>query len=501
MDDLFGAAGTLREAYQRFDWPAGPLGAPDGWSPALRAAADLALNTRNPVTLLWGPQYVLVYNEAYVPMIGDKHPAALGAPAAEVFAEIWDTIGPMLDAVAAGGGATWAEDLPLLMNRHGFAEETYFTFSYSAVHAPDGAVEGIIDIAAETTGQVVGARRLALLGRLTDTLADVTDVTGLIDRALPVLRSDPDDLPDVRIETPGPPDTGGGAVRIPLSDDAVLVTGLSPHLPVDDAYTGFLRLVGATLAQGLNRIRVRQVERRSVLLERQLSEALQRSLLADPVRADGVQIAVRYHPAAAGARIGGDWYDAFRLPDGRITVVVGDVSGHDRHAAAAMSQIRNLLRGISYALLKPPARTLVALNDAMNGFAVDVFATAVLARLDPVTGELVWSNAGHPPPMLLTPDGRVHSLDTAPEVLLGTRARSGRADHTMTLPPGSVLVLYTDGLVERRGRTLDDGLRDLTTALAGLAGRSAEDICDDLLTAFSGGAEDDIVLAVVQVAG
>ena len=101
-----------------------------------------------------------------------------------------------------------------------------------------------------------------------------------------------------------------------------------------------------------------------------------------------LQVAVRYQPAAEGAKIGGDWYDSFRLPDGRITVVVGDVTGHDRHAAAGMSQIRNLLRGISYALLKPPARVLSALNEAMNGLSVDVLATVVLAQIDESSYEL-----------------------------------------------------------------------------------------------------------------
>ena len=113
MTDPFAAAGTLREAYRRVDWAATALGPVESWSPVLRSTVDLVLHTRNPATLMWGPEYVLVYNEAYVPMIGDKHPVALGAPAGEVFAEIWDTIGPMLDAVAAGDGAVWFEDLRL----------------------------------------------------------------------------------------------------------------------------------------------------------------------------------------------------------------------------------------------------------------------------------------------------------------------------------------------------------------------------------------------------
>jgi serine phosphatase RsbU (regulator of sigma subunit) len=164
-----------------------------------------------------------------------------------------------------------------------------------------------------------------------------------------------------------------------------------------------------------------------------------------------MQVAVRYQPAAEGAKIGGDWYDSFRLPDGRMTVVVGDVTGHDRHAAAGMSQIRNLLCGISYALLKPPARVLSALNEAMNGLSVDVFATVVLAQIDEASYELRWSNAGHPPPVLLSADGTVHLLEAPAEVMLGTRSTARRSNHQLTLEPGAAVVLYTDGR-RRRGR-------------------------------------------------
>jgi serine phosphatase RsbU (regulator of sigma subunit) len=519
--DPFAAAGTLRDAYRRVDWAATPLGPAESWSPALLGSLDLLLNTRNPGTLLWGPDFLLVYNEAYVPMIGDKHPAALGAPAAEVFAEIWDTIGPMLASAAAGAGATWVEDLKLLMDRRGFLEETYFTFSYSAVRDPDGAIEGVIDLASETTMQVLGHRRLELLSRLNDRLADVGDLRQMLDLAMPVLRSDPDDLPGVDILITDGEALGAEAVlpvepsaveqamtltttrsgreaRIRLTDHAVLVTGLSPHLSEDEAYLGFLRLIGAALMQGLNRIQVRQVERRAATMERQLSESLQRSLLTPAVRPELLRIAVRYQPAAEGARIGGDWYDAFRLVDGRLTVVVGDVTGHDRHAAAGMSQIRNLLRGISYALREPPALVLSALNEAMTGFGVNVFATVILAQIDEHTNELRWANAGHPPPMLLGPDGAVRLLEARAEPMLGTRFGGRRTDQEVTLTPGSAIVLYTDGLIERRHSSLDDGLRDLAGALRGQAHLSAEELCDHLLARFGTGGEDDIVLAVVR---
>lgn len=117
MDGLFEAAGTLRATYQAVDWAATPLGPVPGWSPTLRATVDVALHTRFPVALLWGPEFVLLYNEAYVELIGHKHPAALGRSARQVFAEVWDVVGPMLASVRSTRRATWTPDLRLLMDR------------------------------------------------------------------------------------------------------------------------------------------------------------------------------------------------------------------------------------------------------------------------------------------------------------------------------------------------------------------------------------------------
>ncbi len=507
MTDLFDAAGPLRDAYRRVDWAATALGPVSSWSPALRGALDLLLRSRNPVTLLWGPTFVLLYNEAYVQIIGDKHPAALGAPARLVFPEIWDDIGPMLQSVLDGRGATWAEDMRLLMDRRGFLEEGYFTFSYSAVRGAGGVIEGVVDIVSESTTQVIGRRRMELLGRLNDRLAALEDPDDLPGAALPLLREYPDDLPEAELRAPGRAapapvgevrPAGDGWARFGLADDVELAVRLSPYLPADDAYLHFLRLIGAALAQALTRIRVRRADRQAVTMEREMAEVLQRSLLGAPVQPDHLQVAVRYQPAADGAQIGGDWYDTFQLPDGRLTVVVGDVTGHDRHAAAAMSQIRNLLRGIAYALPKHPARVLAALNDAMSGLAVDVLATAVLAQIEFPSHELSWSNAGHVPPVLLDPGGGVHLLEAPPEVMLGTRLRRRRSNHHVRLAPGAAVVFYTDGLVERRGSSLDAGLKELTETLRDRQTLSAEELCDLLLTHFARDTEDDVVLAVVR---
>jgi serine phosphatase RsbU (regulator of sigma subunit) len=296
--------------------------------------------------------------------------------------------------------------------------------------------------------------------------------------------------------------TGTGRIaRLRLTGEAMLVSRISPHVAVDDEYLGFFRLLGAALAQGLHRARTRQAERRATAMERELAEALQRSLLAAPAQPAHTEVAVRYQPAGDGAHIGGDWYDAFTLPDGGLTIAVGDVTGHDRRAAAAMSEIRSLLRGISYALRKPPAVVLTGLQEAMRSFGVDAFATVVLAQIedeDDGTRTMLWSNAGHPPPVLVAPDGTVRLLETRAETLLGTRAEVTRTDHSVQLTPGTSVVFYTDGLIERRGATLDDGLSELTRMLTGCAAMTAEQLCDRLLGHFAGDTEDDVVLAVVR---
>ncbi len=110
---LLAAAGGLRRSYEAVDWGATALGPIESWSPTLRNAVDLSLHTQFPVTLFWGPEFVLLYNEAYVPLIADKHPAALGRPARDVFPEAWDVIGPMMRSVFDGQGATWVEDEPI----------------------------------------------------------------------------------------------------------------------------------------------------------------------------------------------------------------------------------------------------------------------------------------------------------------------------------------------------------------------------------------------------
>ncbi|WP_346620258.1 SpoIIE family protein phosphatase [Blastococcus montanus] len=239
--------------------------------------------------------------------------------------------------------------------------------------------------------------------------------------------------------------------------------------------------------------------------ERALSDRLQQSLLTPPPEPDHLQIAVRYRPAAHEAHVGGDWYDAFLQPDGATMLVIGDVIGHDSRAAAAMGQVRGLLRALAYDDEEGPAATLTRVEHAARGLAVSTMATGVLARIerhpdapDAVSRLLRWSNAGHLPPILLAPDGTSTLLTTPPELMLGIDPDAPRTDHAVDLPDGYTLLLVTDGLVERRDIDLDQGFERLQDALRDLGGTPLEELLDTVLARLlpEAGADDVAIVAV-----
>jgi len=242
--------------------------------------------------------------------------------------------------------------------------------------------------------------------------------------------------------------------------------------------------------------------------QRQLAEGLQRLLLTAPAQPDHVQIVVRYTPAAEAAQVGGDWYDAFLQPGGTTVVTIGDVLGHNTEAAAAMGQLRSMLRAIAVTTGAGPADVLTRVDEAMTTLQSRTTATAVVLRLEQTQEQahrgvtsVRWSNAGHPPPMAINPDGSVVPL-TAPraDLLLGVDDSVHRREHEIELDRGSVLLLYTDGLVERRDADLDAGLQRLQDALADLAGADLDELCDQLLVRMlPDEVDDDVALIALRL--
>jgi PAS domain S-box-containing protein len=295
-----------------------------------------------------------------------------------------------------------------------------------------------------------------------------------------------------------------------VSRSGVVVPVELTAVPVveDGAVTGVVvsfrdlteRRAAEAQAEQLRRLTLRAAQ------DRALSDRLQEALLTPPPEPDHLEVAVRYQPAAQEAHVGGDWYDAFMQPDGATVLVIGDVVGHDSRAAAAMGQLRGLLRALVYDNDEPLADTVGRVERTAQGLAVTTLATALVARVErdpdvPVTGPrtLRWTNAGHPSPVLLAPDGTTTVLDTRPDLMLGVDSGTSRHEHTVPLHDGATLVLFTDGLVERRDSDLDEGLDRLRTALGELAGRPLEELCDELLSRLVPGPRgDDIALVAVR---
>lgn len=239
---------------------------------------------------------------------------------------------------------------------------------------------------------------------------------------------------------------------------------------------------------------------------RDIAETLQRALLTELPTVPGLSLAARYLPATHGMNVGGDWYDAFRQQDGSLVTVIGDVTGHGLHAAVMMSQLRTALR--AYAVDGDgPGRLLTRLHGYLRRLQPDLFATAVIARFHPDEHTLTWAAAGHPPPVLRLPGGRVRILDAKPGAMLGIPLRQDIADHTEELAPGSTLALYTDGLVERRARGIDPGIERLAQALGAYGGADLdadlEESADRILHPLLSDSErdDDVCLLLCHLHG
>ena len=244
------------------------------------------------------------------------------------------------------------------------------------------------------------------------------------------------------------------------------------------------------------------------------AETLQRALLPTLPRVDGLDVSARYLPATARNAVGGDWYDVLRLRDDLgVGIAIGDVMGHDLAAAAAMGQLRSVLRSYAYPGARPAA-VLEQLDQLVQSLQMGSLATCVYGRLtrpDPRgDAEFVWSNAGHPPPMLVTAAGQVQVLTTSASRIVGVpfhgeeeRGLTGavRDEGRVTVPVGATLLLYTDGLVEERDHDIDAGIEVLRRLLATHgAGPSAAELVERCTARRSlTQRDDDVALLAVRV--
>jgi anti-anti-sigma factor len=297
-------------------------------------------------------------------------------------------------------------------------------------------------------------------------------------------------------------DEGGGElpdqVAVPLSLGGTPLGVLGLRFPdggpeLSDEARAALLTVAEQCAQALDRARLHEAEH-------EIAAVLQRSLLPpEPRPFTRLRTATRYRPGAAGVQAGGDWYDVFAVDDDRIALSVGDVVGQGPAAAAVMGQLRVALSG---ALRQghSPASALEVLDAHVPWIPGARASTAACLLLDRASGTLRWARAGHLPPLLVDREGARYLDDTLGPVL-GLPDRSPFTEGSTTIRPGTTLLLYTDGLVERRGEVIDDGLARLASAAARRAGENPDDLVDHLLEEVveQHGHADDIALVAVRL--
>ncbi|MBB3677184.1 SpoIIE family protein phosphatase [Modestobacter versicolor] len=557
------------------DWASTPLGPAQQWSDTLRAVVGTCLNSRFPMLLIWGPELVMVYNDAYAPLLGARHPYALGRSLSDVWADIWPTLRGMVEQVHAGA-PTFSEDLLLLTSRHGFDEETFFTFSFSPVVEPGGRVAGILDTVVETTQRVLAARRMAVLQQLGSLPRSVHgSVTDACAAALDVLADARDDSPfglvyllepdghtltmvagygtgpsvevgadafpaqareaiatrsmvittGLAAAMPGLTRSGASPVGDADVDTAVvlpltvagqgapigaIVLGASPHLRLDEEYRVFLTLAAGQVAAAVSDAQAVLAERRRSAERAEFDNAraqfftevavtLQRAVLGPTVLPEG--FAVHYEPASGTLEVGGDWYDVVDLPGGRYGVVVGDVVGRGLPAAAVMGQLRSAIRAL---LLEShsPGHVLGALDRFAELVPGATCSTVFCAVIDPAAGTLRYSSAGHVPAIVVDRDGSSRFLTAAGSLPLAVVDDLVRPERDVDLAPGSTLLLYTDGLVERRDEDLDQGMARAAEAVCegrALAPSALADLLTDQLLADA--PDDDVAFLVYRAPG
>ncbi|OKI45083.1 SpoIIE family protein phosphatase [Micromonospora sp. CB01531] len=558
-----GSGAAASPAGAAHSWAGTPLGAPEQWDPAVRAVVDLVLASPVPMALLYGEDLVLLYNEGYAELIGARHPAALGRPAAEVFADIWHEpdAGEVIGRAYRQGEPFLEREAVLPVDRHraGAAEPPVFTRGYSPVRDSAGQIIGVLSVAAQTTHVTQQLQSLsdfaaALSGTLTlDDVARVTlrycldsfdadRVSFMVDdgpawrmvrrvrgelldeadeRLPPLWRRIPAEspVPIVVTSRSGVPvfTTDGQPLRNTAADrhdqkirslaslplrsavirGAVTVGYQSPH-PWSPAERALLAASAELVGQAAERARRFETQHGTAQL-------LQRSMLPEQLPdLPRLRIAARYDPGVDGNAAGGDFYDAFLLPSGALGVVLGDVAGHDVQAAARMGQVRAALRALALTDPRPDAvlaglDRLVASLGAERG-TQELFVTVVFGVIDIDRERITLASAGHPAPLIrrCPPVGgpAAEYVEVPPSPPLGLGHQSGTA--TVAFRPGDTLLLYSDGVVERRGQDLGTGLAGLAAAVTAATSGDPRSLCAVATAAVPGTTEDDVAVLAVE---
>lgn len=539
-----------------YPWHTTALGARERWDPAVNATVEVLLASPVPMALTYGKSFLLIYNDAFADLLGGLHPHALGCPAGEVFGDSWAALGDLVTDVFRNGQSFLEAEAQVPVTRGAHVELASFTRGHSVVRDQRGSVVGVLTVAAETT-QVT--RRLQSLGELTARLATaltVDDVARVVlsyamrsfdvdhctfavddgkqfrfvrrirgemideaDERLPPLWKRIDDDPRYPIAAAA----GSGRPSFQSDGSPLAAVATDRHerriralaaMPLRTAtLRGALTMGYRTAHTWLPAERallyaaaelVAQAAERARRFEAQhgTAQLLQRSMLPEHLpELDRFRIAARYDVGVDGNAAGGDFYDAFELADGRLAMVLGDVAGHDVRAAAVMGQVRAALRAL--ALTDPAPETVLAGLDRLVGSLgaesrnEEIFVTVVYGVLDPADGTITLASAGHPPPVLRhgsRGEATLVSLPPGAPLGLGGRWRTGR----VRLEPGDTILMFSDGVVERRGQPLDAGLDALVAAAAAAGSGDPRNLCSLATAAVAGSTDDDVAVLAVE---
>jgi PAS domain S-box-containing protein len=500
-----------------------------------RSIAEFCFGAHFPIAIFWGDHLRLFYNDAYALLLDRRHATAFGQPAHDFGPDKSLGLDSLLLDVLATGNSLHREDFYVLLDRDGRREECYLTFSMSAVVDELGE-RGVILIVNETTASVLEGRaanerisELTEFLKLADNLADIVymhsadgtivwanerwySFTGLPREASTALGiwsqiMPADDLASyVKTLQLSLPTNAAYEIELNLKPVRAHETTYRLHLirakPIFDDDGILLRW--AASATDIHDLRIAENEVR-LRLERERDRDHRTSLafqnaamLKSLPNAPGLIFSAVYEPAEAQALVGGDWYDAFRLSDGRIVLSVGDVMGSGLAAAVTMAGVRQAIRGAAQ-IYADPGRVLDAADRALRSEQPDGIVTAFMAVIDPISMSLTYASAGHPAPMLRRPNGTIVEL-LAPDLPLGLRSERRQANppqETIVVDPGSVLVIYTDGLTEFTHDILD-GERRLRDALVEMPSIDSTDIARHVRDTVLTSSNDDVAILTVS---
>ncbi|GAA2848113.1 histidine kinase [Actinoplanes cyaneus] len=413
--------------------------------------------------------------------------------------------------------------------RHRDGHQLWVAAAFNHVRDPDSGRRVIVGTFRDVTDEHYAIQRETALASLSLRLSDAEDLGDALGGALDELRglwqasyvvavvfdsvgkpaltaTDPSvtwaNLPQERLLalrdrpalTPlGERDGGAGITLEHPQGTMVVWIEPSARRPFTEQDRTLLALLAGHLGQGLRRVHRIDQQRETAL-------ALQRAILGPAQLPAG--FAVRYEPATRPLKVGGDWYDTIPLPDGKIGIVVGDCVGHGLQAATVMGQLRSACRAV---LLQDPspARALAALDRFAALLPGASCATVFCGVLDPGNGQLRYSAAGHPPPIVALADGATHLLDQGRGRPIAIRPDDPRDEATYELPPRTTLLLYTDGLVERRRQPLTAGIDEAVTAVRLGRRTPIEDLATEVMASLAptGGYDDDVALLLYRQPG